>query len=89
MGARISIAALTLALVAGCEASPGAQVRAADAKPDDTRDTTHVTVFRNPSGTPNIVLFCADRFRFAALVSDRGSLTRLPEDDAVCGGEPK
>lgn len=63
-------------------------------KPDSTKDTSKVELYRNADSIPNIAYFCAGDYGWASTLSgsDAGenkaaTIVRFPDYDAVCTGE--
>lgn len=84
---RIALLLGAAVLLAGCTTSAE---REDSGKPADTyADTSNVTVYRNVDNIPNVAMFCAGPYRFAATLNSadgkgRGQLLRLYEDDYIC-----
>jgi hypothetical protein len=85
--AGITVAAL-LVLGACSTATQDRTDGAGGTEPDYLADAKHVTLVRNADNVPNVALFCAEGFGFAATLSADGTrspqLVRMPELDKTC-----
>jgi len=91
MKRRLLLIPLAFALVA-CGASATDDRQEGNGKrPDEYKDVTKVTVWRNADSVPNLAFFCAEGHRFVSTLSggDNGvnkasMFIRLPEEDDQC-----